>query len=187
MGSFAIELQGWDKIVQKHGQAAAKAALRKALDRTTVYTAELVVKRLGGEHVVTGFLRASITGQAESDTKGRVFAKQGSGVYYAKFVESGTGLYGPKKQVIRPKHAKVMAWHPRSATGRPLKGKALKATGATMKKKGTVGPIRGEGMIARRTVKGQRPVQMFHNTYVQDQGKITARFQSEFKKAFQIP
>jgi hypothetical protein len=34
----------------------------------------------------------------------------GSNLYYAPWVEEGTGIYGPKGQPIVPTHAKVLAW-----------------------------------------------------------------------------
>jgi|TARA_Y100000310_G_C20101901_1_gene543116 hypothetical protein len=56
------------------------------------------------EHSTTGHLLRNIRVEATSD--GIEF----SFPYYAQYLEWGTGLYGPKKQVIRPKTAKVLSW-----------------------------------------------------------------------------
>lgn len=39
-----------------------------------------------------------------------VFGGVGTKLPYGVYLEFGTGIYGPKKQVIRPKRAKVLAW-----------------------------------------------------------------------------
>lgn len=61
----------------------------------------------GPRRVNTGLLRASITVklvQRPVDLAVRV----GTNVAYAKWVHDGTGLYGPKKSLIRPKQAKAL-------------------------------------------------------------------------------
>jgi hypothetical protein len=39
-----------------------------------------------------------------------VQAKVGTNIKYAKWPEDGTGIYGPRKAMIRPKNAKMLAW-----------------------------------------------------------------------------
>lgn len=163
MSSVSIELKGWDKIVGKYGVKAAQQSVRGALEATTQYTADLVKLKLTS-HTVTGFLRSHILADVTSATDGKAYASRGgSTVYYAPFVERGTGVYGPRGQRIYPVKAKRMAWHPKTPTGKPLKS----------------GP--GSGKIFRRSVKGQQPVAMFSRTYNQDQSKIKAKFLSTFR------
>ena len=52
----------------------------------------------------TGFLMRNI--EYEITEEGIMF----SFPYYALYLEYGTGLYGPKKTVIRPKTKKALAW-----------------------------------------------------------------------------
>ncbi len=165
-GGVSIEIKGWDKIVQKYGTSSGKTAVKHALTATTVYTADLVKTKLAGQHHVTGFLASSIVGQVTSDDTGKTFAKPGGTVYYASFVERGTGLFGPRHQRIRPVSKKAMSWHPKTATGAVVKG---------------------SGKISRRNVKGQKPVGMFHNTFLHDRDKIKTKFQTAFRSKFGMP
>ena len=55
-------------------------------------------------HMSTGHLLRNIRVKATAD--GIEF----SFPFYAQYLEWGTGIYGPKKQVIRPKTAKVLSW-----------------------------------------------------------------------------
>jgi hypothetical protein len=34
----------------------------------------------------------------------------GTNVYYARWVHDGTGIYGPRRMVIKPKRAKALVW-----------------------------------------------------------------------------
>ena len=54
-------------------------------------------------------LRASINSQLVR-TGTRTAARVAPTVPYGPYVEYGTGLYGPRKQVIRPRKAKVLSW-----------------------------------------------------------------------------
>jgi len=164
LARITITIEGWDRIVSKYGRAAADQALSRALEQTTEYTARLVQMRVKGKHHVTGFLLSSIKGHVATTTSGSVFAEQGGGVYYAAFVEHGTGVWGPRGTPIVPKKAKALAWHPKTATGRP--------------------DPKSRGNIVRRSVQGQKPVKMFHETYEQDRGKIVDKFQTAFRSAF---
>jgi hypothetical protein len=68
--------------------------------------------------VDTGRLRASITHELRL---GHTFvARVGTNVVYALYVHEGTGLYGPRHQLIVPKNKKVLRWKTRSGarTGR---------------------------------------------------------------------
>jgi hypothetical protein len=57
----------------------------------------------------TGALRSSI--HTTVITVGGAIAVQiGSNLFYAIYVHDGTGIYGPKGTVIRPKSAKALRW-----------------------------------------------------------------------------
>lgn len=66
-----------------------------------------------GAPVDMGRLRASIT-HTVIETGNNVIARTGTNVTYAAYQEFGTGIYGPRRQLIRPKNAKVLSWKNRS-------------------------------------------------------------------------
>ena len=57
----------------------------------------------------TGLLRASVSTTLVVRPDG-LAVRVGSGLYYARYVHDGTGLYGPKHVVIRPKFGKVLVF-----------------------------------------------------------------------------
>lgn len=96
--------------------------------------------------VKTGNLRRSIQIGTVTDTTAQVVA----GAHYARYVEEGTGLYGPKHSRIVPVSRKALRWMggpPGSMrlSGSPRKGKA----GA------------GAGPIFARSVAGRRATPFF--------------------------
>lgn len=62
-----------------------------------------------------GRLRASITTELVV-VAGVPTVRIGTNVAYARFVHEGTGLYGPRGAVIRPRSARVLSWPTRSTT-----------------------------------------------------------------------
>lgn len=82
-----------------------------------------------------GRLRSSIT--HELVTSGDdLIVRIGTNVSYARFVHDGTGIYGPTRQPIRPKRARVLAWPVRGTTsvrrsrsGRMVRSRAQVRTG----------------------------------------------------------
>lgn len=82
----------------------------KALQIATVSEAQARVPRK------TGHLQRSIRPGRLTDDYAVVEAK----TPYAEYVEKGTGIYGPRRQKIVPKKAKVLAWR----TNTRLSGRA---------------------------------------------------------------
>lgn len=66
----------------------------------------------GPKRVDTGRLRASINTQIVSRPTGPV-AIVGTNVWYALLVHNGTGIYGPRRRMIRPVRAKRLRFKPR--------------------------------------------------------------------------
>ncbi len=160
-GSLKIRMVNWDRIVKKYGKAAALAAEKKATEHALIVATDRVQRRLTN-HVVTGHLRSGIIWKADGKGSGVVFAERGFGVYYAKFVEEGTGIYGPRKAPIRPKTKKAMMWHPTSVTGN----------------------IRTGGSVVRRSVKGQKAVHFMRDTARKDKSRILDAYRTTFAAAF---
>lgn len=63
----------------------------------------------GPKRVDTGHLRSSIKHKLVFRTEG-MSVRIGTNVYYARWVHDGTGIYGPRKMVIKPKRAKALVW-----------------------------------------------------------------------------
>lgn len=72
----------------------------------------------GPKRVNTGRLRSSVTHDI-SVIGGHIVGRVGTNVDYALYVHEGTGLFGPKHQLIRPKSAKVLRFN---AKGKGKKG-----------------------------------------------------------------
>jgi hypothetical protein len=63
----------------------------------------------GPKRVDTGRLRSSIKVELVFRPEGQG-VRVGTNLYYARYVHDGTGIYGPKKQVIKPKRAKALVF-----------------------------------------------------------------------------
>lgn len=92
----------------------------------------------------TGTLKRSII--TEMSTVGGVpVAQVGTNLEYALFVHEGTGIYGPRGQVIRPRTAKVLRW--------PRVNNNYRSTGGPRRYKGG----RTAAYSYARFVRGVRP------------------------------
>lgn len=96
--------------------------LRRAFDRSpqtverelgrtltsTAYRAEGVAKRKAP--VDTGTLRGSINTEPARREGRDLVARVKTTNRYARYQEEGTGIYGPRRQMIRPKTGRLLAW-----------------------------------------------------------------------------
>lgn len=89
----------------------------------------------GPRRVDTGLLRNSVLAQLQVRPNG-LAVRVGTGIYYARYVHDGTGIYGPKHKVIKPKNGKFL-----------------------MFRSNTYGAKRGKyrGFVFARSVKGMKP------------------------------
>lgn len=71
-----------------------------------------------------GTLRGSLQVTPMSQRDNVIEGSMGTGLFYAPFMEEGTGIYGPAKSPIRPKRAKVLAFNVggRTVFARQVKG-----------------------------------------------------------------
>jgi hypothetical protein len=60
--------------------------------------------------VNTGVLRSSISVSPPTKAGSTIMVRVGSGVGYALFVHEGTGIYGPKGALIKPKSGQALRW-----------------------------------------------------------------------------
>ena len=94
--------------------ASPAGAVAKDLLKRGVRVESRAKRNLAGNagnprRINTGHLRASISTNLLIRPDG-LAVRVGTGVYYALYVHDGTGIYGPKHMVIRPKHAKVLVF-----------------------------------------------------------------------------
>lgn len=84
----------------------------------------------------TGNLGRSIRVGKVTDTTAQVVAGGTSSVGYARYVEEGTGLYGPKKSRIYPKRARALRWKAGGSrvTGRGAGSRFIYATSVSGRK-----------------------------------------------------
>jgi hypothetical protein len=76
----------------------------------------------GPRRINTGLLRSTLSTQLGVDSDGLV-VRVGSKLKYALFVHEGTGLYGPKRQVIRPKNGKFLVFKSKKSKAKSGKWK----------------------------------------------------------------
>jgi hypothetical protein len=89
----------------------------------------------GPKRVDTGALKASVKAQLIMQPEGPT-VRVGTNLYYARYVHDGTGIYGPKRAVIKPKRAKALVFRSK------LYGQKS-------------GPFRG--FVVVKSVKGMKP------------------------------
>lgn len=158
MATLRIRIDGLEKVIAKYGRAAAQRAMTAALESTVHHGADLVKMKTP---VKSGFLRSQIKGEVQTTKTGRTFAIGGSGVYYAKFVEKGTGVYGPRRSRVRPVRAKALSWHSTTVTGKPTANR-----------------------VTVSSTRGQRPQRMFERTFREDRVSISRHFNEQFQRRF---
>ena len=128
-------VQGMDALVHRLNAIGDTRAILHALQLSVVHEAQALVPRKTGHLFRTiqpGFL-------ARAEASVVVTAP------YARWVEEGTGLYGPRKKRIVPTHAKALAWK----TGGPSK---LRLSGRSR----VVGGQALAGMAFARSTKGMQ-------------------------------
>lgn len=136
-------------------KATLKAEQQKALmdcARFVRSKAATYPPKAGGSYKRTGTLGRSITiGEPQISQAGGAWVEVGTNLKYARYVEEGTGLYGPKGSRIYPKGGKVLAW---PVTGASTGGKLIAMGLARRKGKVVNSPAKNVSMIFARSTKG---------------------------------
>jgi hypothetical protein len=118
-------------VSQLTGQDALRRRLRaisepKELLREVALLS--VAEAKGLVPVRTGNLRRTIRVGPVTAKSARVLAGGTRSVGYARYVEEGTGIYGPKGQPIRPKKARMLSW---KSGGKRVFAKSVRGRKAT--------------------------------------------------------
>ncbi len=114
------------KVVRQEEHRTLKDVGRYVRNKAAKYPAKVD----SSTYKRTGTLGRKITVSDVCSDGRALYVLVGIKLHYARYVEEGTGLYGPKGQVIRPKSAKVLAWR---AQG-PVKKGTLVAKGLRKRK-----------------------------------------------------
>ncbi len=97
--------------------------------------AVIEAKKLALPFSKTKQLHASIRIGTVTETNAQILAGGEGGVGYARWVEFGTGIYGPRKRRIVPTTKPFMAWRV-DTTGGGAGGSQLRLTGSSRTRKG---------------------------------------------------
>ena len=105
--NITIKIEISEKI--KKLSQLVQIGLQRGVTKSTAYVTQQVVSNAPR---ITGNLKRSIHSEVTSlgsSLSGKII--QDSGIAsYGRYVEEGTGLYGPYHKVIRPKNGKVLSW-----------------------------------------------------------------------------
>jgi hypothetical protein len=102
--TIEIELKGLAEIQRLFREFPQRT--REEMTKAIRYSAALIQRHAIEESPIdTGQLRSSINIRFLQDA-----AVVSTGVKHALYVHEGTGIYGPRKQPLRPRTKKVLAW-----------------------------------------------------------------------------
>lgn len=104
----------------------------------------------------TGTLGRSIAVGRVQEGPGYASVDVGTNLHYARYVEEGTGIYGPKKAPITPKNAKALAWR---SLGKPTGPGARLIASGMKSRKGKLKSNRAKDVYMNfaKSVKGMQP------------------------------
>lgn len=102
------------QILDRITPAVTRDLLRRGIKVQNA--AKRLLSGSGGQpkRVDTGNLRSSIRTSATT-YRGSPAVRVGTNVRYAMWVHDGTGLFGPRRRLIRPRVASVLAFRPRGS------------------------------------------------------------------------
>lgn len=157
-------------IFQKEAQAALQDIGRYVQARAAKYPRQSPTTT----YRRTGTLGRSVAVGGVQPTQGGWMVEVGTNIPYAKYLETGTGIFGPKKAPIKPKSGKFLAW---TATRGAMKkagigGGVLVAAGlATRKGKLTRSAKHDTLMIFAKSVKGIPAWHFMENAFNGDKSR----------------
>lgn len=106
-GGLEYELKGFDATLRRLSPDLIAGPLREGMGLTVAAIQREAQTRAPGD---TRRLKADIHSELDPTPPFPRWGKVGPRVFYAPFVEFGTGLFGPLKRRITPVRAKALAW-----------------------------------------------------------------------------
>lgn len=175
MAGAGVEIQGprlhgagdVAKIMQEEGERAMQKAY---------FEVQAQLARVAQTHRRTGhYLRSFSPGDPShimriDRSTGRIVGIFGSRLAYARFLESGTGIYGPRKRKIVPKRPGGVLAFPGAV------GPGTSFTLAGRQRSGRAGAGAGSEMVFVRSVKGIKPLELMKRASVESRAAQIARF-----------
>ena len=167
MTNFSVRIEGLEELRRRISPTQFKAVLERGLKAAAIHL-EGRVKR--NTPVRTGRLRSSIVHKG-----GGLRYEIGTDVKYARYVEEGTGLFGPRKRKypIEPRNKKALAW---PATGQTAAGLGRGPQGTSK---------RGGSLIVRKRVMhpGIKGVHMFERTAKEERSAVEGIVKAQLERA----
>lgn len=121
--SHRLDIAAMNRILTSSQGGVARDLMRRGLLVETQAKRNLAGVD-GPKRIDTGRLRASINTQLIS-RHGEPAVIVGTNVFYARMVHDGTGIYGPRRRMIRPVHRKRLRFKPKGS-GRWVYARAVR-------------------------------------------------------------
>lgn len=113
--SQRLDLNQLRAVVSSPQRGVAQDLLRRGLMVETQAKRNLAGGQSGPKRIDTGRLRSSINTELVR-RNGQLAVLVGTNVYYARWVHDGTGIYGPRGRMIRPRTATRLRFKPRGSS-----------------------------------------------------------------------
>jgi hypothetical protein len=104
-------------LLRSTGGPVAKDMLRRGINVQTRARKNLAGGGSVPRRINTGRLRNSISVELRQ-VGGKLTVAVGTNVSYAIFVHDGTGIWGPRHRLIKPRNGKVLRWKGKTKTGK---------------------------------------------------------------------
>ncbi len=165
------------------GGGGAPGIVRREAGRTAVRAARIAQRHVQARAPKrTGHLARSITVSRPEFVGAVVIVRLGTSLFYAPYIEGGTGLYGPRNKRIEPTHAKALRWPAGGGaslfggTGRQAAGAAPGFTLAGRQRSGRAGAQ--AAWAYARWVRGIRPRRFFRDGVLIAQPFVASEFEA---------
>ena len=168
MPDISVRIEGLEELQRRISPSQFKAVLGRGLKAAAIHLEGEVKERTPVGK--TGDLRAKTTHKG-----GGLRYEIGTDVKYARYVEEGTGLFGPRKRKypIEPRNKKALAW---PATGQTAAGLGRGPQGTSK---------RGGSLIVRKRVMhpGIKGVHMFERTAKEERSAVEGIVKAQLERA----
>jgi hypothetical protein len=113
--SHQLDTAALRRVLSSERGGLGRDLLRRGLKVETQAKRNLAGGPSGPKRIDSGRLRSSVT-TVMVERNGDLAVLIGTNVRYARYVHDGTGIYGPRRQMIRPKRAKLLRFKPKGSS-----------------------------------------------------------------------
>lgn len=114
--SHQLNAAGIRALIASPQGGIAQDLLRRGLRVETLAKRNLAGGASGPKRIDTGRLRSSVITVVVM-RNGQPAVLIGTNVHYARYIHDGTGIYGPRRRMIRPRTAKFLRFTPKGGRG----------------------------------------------------------------------